>query len=228
MTKTKKGQFIELEFTGLHNGKVFDSNIEEDLKKVNENAKAEKMIIVIGEGMVVAGLDKALEDKELNKEYEIHLTHMEAFGERKRDLVKTLPLSVFSSQKVNPYPGATFFLDNFLVRVITVSGARVITDFNNPLAGKDLDYKFKITRIVDNDRERAESLFRFFFRMIPEFEITDKIIVKGEKPLEYAVNIYNDKFKNLLGKEIIFEEVKKKQEKEAKDKEKPLEKASNS
>ena len=66
---TKKKDFIEIKFTGCANSQIFDSNIEEDLKKINPDAKPEKTIIVIGEGMVVPGLDKALEDKELNKKF---------------------------------------------------------------------------------------------------------------------------------------------------------------
>ena len=46
-TQTKKNDFIELKYTGYANNEIFDSNIEEDLKKLNPKAKAEKFIIVI-------------------------------------------------------------------------------------------------------------------------------------------------------------------------------------
>ncbi len=208
MEKTKKGDFVELEFTGYHNGTVFDSNVDQELKKLDSSAKAEKIIAVIGESMVVKGLDRALEEKELGKEYEVHINHKDAFGPRRKELVKTLQLSVFSNHKINPVPGAVFYMDNYLVRVIAVSGARVITDFNNPLSGKDLDYKFKIVRIVDNENEKIESLFKFFFRNIPEYVVSDKILVKGPKHLGYFIEIYSEKFKSLVGKELVFEEIK--------------------
>ena len=38
MTRTKKNDFIEIKFTGYANGKVFDSNIEEEAKKINQEA----------------------------------------------------------------------------------------------------------------------------------------------------------------------------------------------
>ena len=50
---TKRNDFIEIEFTGYQDGKVFDSNIKEDLKQLNPEAKAdEKTIIVIGNNAV--------------------------------------------------------------------------------------------------------------------------------------------------------------------------------
>ena len=206
MTFTKKGDFVEIKYSGFHDGKVFDSNISEDLKKINPEAKPEKTIVAIGEGMVVPGLDKALENKEVGKKFEVHVLYKEGFGERKRDLVKTIPLHVFTAQKINPQPGATFFMDNMLVRIITISGARVVTDFNNPLSGKDLDYEFTIVRKVEDDKEKVETLFDYYLKSVPKFEIKDNdIIVRGEEKLQHFTDTYKDKFKELLGKDIKFE-----------------------
>lgn len=215
--KTKKGDFVEIEFTGYQDGKVFDSNIKEDLKQLNPNAEAnEKTIIVIGQGMVVKGLDKDFEDKEIGKQYEVHIPYKEGFGERKRELVKTIPLNAFTKQKINPFPGQTLVMDNMLARVITISGARVITDFNNPLAGKNLDYKFKIKRKVIDEKERAEALFKFFLHLKkPNLEIEDnKVMIKGPKPLENFVNNFKSKFKEIMGKDLEFKEEEEKEEKE--------------
>ena len=209
MEDTKKNDFIELKYTGKTNEKIFDTNVEEDMKQLDPKGKVEKTIIVIGQGMVMPGLDKALEGKELSKKYEITLSPKEGFGERKRELVKTIPLKAFTEQKVNPFPGMVLTLDNFLVRIIAVSGARVITDFNNPLAGKELHYIFTIERIITDDKEKAESLFKVFFKFVPEFEINEKLIIRGPKQFEPIVHAYQTKFKELLNKEAIFEEVKK-------------------
>jgi len=217
MMKTIKGDFVEIEFIGYHDGNVFDSNIPEELKKINPEAKAEKTILIIGQSMVVKGLDKALEGKELGKDYEVHIQYKEGFGERKRELVKTIPLSVFTQQKIDPKPGATLILDNMLARIITISGARVITDFNNPLSGKDIDYKFKITRIVTDEKEKLEAYFKFFLRLEkPDFTLEEKkVTLKGPKPLEGVVNTFKEKFEEIFGKDLEFElEGDKKKEEE--------------
>jgi len=98
MEATRKGDFVELKFTGYSNGQVFDSNIEEDLKKMQVEKKPEPTIVIIGQGMLVSGLDAALEGKEIGKEYEIRLGPKEAFGERNPGLLKTIPLKVFTEK----------------------------------------------------------------------------------------------------------------------------------
>ena len=215
---TKKKDFIELKYTGYANGEAFDSNIEEDLKKISEKSKPVKTIVAIGEGMVVKGLDKQLEGKEIGKEYRVNIDRKDAFGERKRELIKTIPLKSFIEKKVNPRPGMVLVLDNYLVKIIAVSGARVITDFNNPLAGKNISYKFIIVRKVKDDREKAEAIFETVFKFVPEFEVKDKIIVKGPKALEGFVKEASSGFKEIMGKELSFEEKKEEtKEKELKE-----------
>ncbi len=207
---TKRNDFIEIEFTGYANGEIFDSNVEEDLKKIDGKAKPEKMIVVIGQGMVVKGLDNALEGKEFNKSYEVSFSYREGFGERNRSLIRVMPLSAFSEQKVYPQPGMVFALDQHLVKIIAVSGARVTADFNNPLAGKDIRYRFKILKKVEEKKDKAETLFKLFFKFIPEFEIKENnVVVKLPKGLESMISHISEKFKEISGMELSFQELKK-------------------
>jgi len=203
--KVKKGDFIEIKFTGYSNGKVFDSNIEEDLKEIAPEAKASETVISVGHGMVVPGLDKALEGKEIGKSYEIDVPYQEGFGPRKKDLVKIIPLKAFTEKNVNPRPGVMLALDNYLVKILAVSGARVTVDFNSPLAGKDLEYKFTIVKRVTDVEKKARTLFEVLFRFVPEFEVKDKIIIMGPKSFENIAKIYSKKFKEIVGKELGFE-----------------------
>ena len=63
-------------------------------------------------------------------------------------------------------------------------------------------------------KEKAESLFTFFLGFSPEFEIKDdRIIAKGQKNIAPFIEYNKEKFKELLKKEIIFEETKEKEEK---------------
>lgn len=215
--KVKKEDFVEIRYTGYANNEVFDSNVPEDLKKINSKAKPREIIVIVGQGMMVKGLDKALEDKEIGKDYEVNVSVKEGFGERKRELIKTIPLRIFTEKKVQPRPGMVLNLDNALAKIIAVSGARVITDFNNPLAGKELKYKFKIVRKVTKEDEKVKTVLELLFKFVPEHEIKEKeIIVKGPKGLGPFVDMVKEKFRELIGKGLVFEEVKLK-EKEKKE-----------
>lgn len=216
----KKKDFVEIKFTGYANGELFDSNIKEELKKLDAKTEPKKTIVSVGEGMILKGLDNALEGKEIGKEYGVSFGPKEGFGERKKELVKTIPLKVFHEKKVNPQPGMVFNIDDYLVKIVSVSGGRVLADFNNPLAGKDIKYRFTITKIVEDEKEKCESVFDSIFRMVPPFEIKEKeVIVKGPKGFDIFINAFNAKFKELIGKELKFEEMKPRETKKEEKKE---------
>src|SRR3989344_5253726 len=153
MTLQKK-DFIEIKFTGkTKDGEIFDSNIEGDLKKSNLSIKPEPIVFCIGEGMFLEGIDKFLEGKEIGN-YKIELPPEEAFGRRDQRLIQMIPIKVFFDHKSNPMPGAIFQFDGKIGKVLTVSGGRVIVDFNNPLAGKQVRYNVDVLRKVDSLDEK--------------------------------------------------------------------------
>ena len=214
MSLTNKNDFVELKFTGSADGKIFDSNILEDLKKLNDKATPEKTVIIIGQKMVVKGLDEYLEGKELNKEYNLSIKPKDAFGPRRMELVRTMPLKVFHEQKIQPIQGASFIFDNQLAKVIAVSGARVTTDFNNPLAGKNISYRFTISRVVTDLKEKTETVCKLILRHVPEISVeNESIIIKGPKILEDFIKQSQPKFKEFLGKDVSFKESEDKKEK---------------
>lgn len=198
------GDFVELKYTGFIDGKAFDSNDPEQFKE--ETRKDVKpLAVIVGQRFVVPGLDKALVGKEIGKTYNAHVMPEEAFGVRQANLVKTFPLKVFHQQKINPVPGMTLMLDNMPVLIRAISGARVMVDFNNPLAGKEIDYSFELVRKIEGLEEKALAFFYGFFRMKPSLECTDKVVLKGIKSLEPFVNLAKDRFKELVGAELVFQ-----------------------
>ena len=204
----QSGDCIEIKFTGFSDGKPFDSNVAEDLKKINEKAETERTIIFVGKRMVVPGLDNSFVGKKLKTEYKIKVSPSEGFGLRRNELVKTIPLKVFMQQRVQPIPGSAFILDNQLARIIAVSGARVITDFNNPLSGKELDYKYTILHKVTDLKDRTESACKLLLRFVPELAVSGtEVTLKGPSVLKMFIEKNQDKFKQLIGVPIMFQEV---------------------
>lgn len=195
--------FIEIEFTGkIQNGEVFDSNIEEDIKAANLNVTASPFIYSLGQGMFLKGIDDFLIGKEPG-EYEIVLEPEKGFGLRDSKLIQTIPLKVFASQNVRPVPGAMFNFDGKIAKILSVSGGRVMTDFNNPLAGKTVEYKLKVLRVVEKPAEKADAFIEFLFRKKFDFEIKDKkIIVKAPEKMKTFIEMFKEKFSEVLGLEL--------------------------
>lgn len=195
----QKKDFIEIEFTGkTREGQIFDSNIKKDLKEINPKIKAKPLIFCLGEDMFLKGVDDYLIGKEVGK-YKIELTPENAFGKRDLTLVKMIPLKVFIQHKINPIKGSMLNFDGKMGKVLSVSGGRVLVDFNNPLAGKDVVYDVDIKRKVEDLNEKIKSFNEFLFRQNFKFEIKDKkVIYEVEEKLKQFVEMFKDKFKEIF------------------------------
>ena len=200
----KKGDFVEIEFTGkTSDGTIFDTNIKEDAKELNiKNVKS--LIISLGNKMFLEAIDEFLLDKEIGKNYSISLTPDKAFGKRSPEMIRLMPIGMFHKQKVNPQIGMAFNFDGQIGKVISVSGGRVRVDFNNPIAGKDVIYNIKILRKVDDINEEVKAVMDFFFKREFFFEINEKdkkilISLKQEEiQLKQLFELLKDKFEEIL------------------------------
>jgi FKBP-type peptidyl-prolyl cis-trans isomerase 2 len=199
----QKNDFIEIEFTGrIKDGEVFDSNISEELKKLNPNQKAKPFIFSLGQDMFLNGIEEFLIGKD-NEKYEIELKPEKAFGLRNPSFVQMIPLKVFIEHQIRPIPGAVLTFDNKMGKVLTVSGGRIMVDFNNPLAGKEVIYNIHILRKIEDMNEKIKSLNEFLFRRDFNFVIEDKkLILNVDKGFKAFVELFKDKFKEMLELDI--------------------------
>jgi len=213
--KVKKNDFIEIEFTGTSNNQIFDTTNPKEAEQMGVDPKNTKpLIISVGNEMMLKGFDDSLEGKELNKEYSINLTPEKAFGKRDPQLIKTIPIKVFHEKNINPMPGMPLQLDNAIVKVISVSGGRVMVDFNNPLAGKDVEYTFKINKKISDDKEKINALQDYFFKQKFEFEIKDKKVIFKDDKIKPLIEMMNERFKQMTGFDFEVEDKKEKSVKE--------------
>ena len=132
-----KHDFLELEYSGKikDTDDVFDTTVEKVAKDnniFNSNIKYGPVIICVGEHQVITGLDEELIGKDLGK-YTINIPMEKAFGKKDGKLLKLIPLRKFKKEKIQPMPGLQVQVDESTGIVKTVSGGRVIVDFNHPL-----------------------------------------------------------------------------------------------
>ena len=71
-----------------------------------------------------------------------------------------------------------------------------------------LEYKIKVLKKVEDLNEKVEALNKFFFSRKLKFEIKDKkLIFEVEKKLLPLVNLFQEKYKDLLGIDIEVKEL---------------------
>ncbi len=215
----QKKDFIEIEFTGRikDTGNVFDSNVREELEKIhqghNHPVEAKPLIYCLGEGMFLGGVDEHLIGKEIGK-HTIELPSEKAFGKRQRELVKMIPMKFFVQHKINPVQGAVLNFDGKLGKILSVSGGRVLVDFNHLLAGKDVVYEINVKRIIQDIEEKIKAFNSFIFKQDLKFSIAQdnkKVIYEipeSEKQLKIFVGIFKEKFKEIFGMELEIKEDK--------------------
>jgi len=213
----KKKDFIEIEFTGkVKDGEIFDSNSKEDIKEANLNVKPKPFIFSLGEGMFLKAIDDFLTGKDIGK-YEIELEPEKAFGIRQSQLIQVMPMKVFNEQKINPVQGAMFNFDGRIAKILSVSGGRVMVDFNNPLSGKTVQYKINVLKKVDDINKKVKAFNEFLFQKDFKFEIKDKkIIIEVEKPMLKFVEMFEKKFEEVFGLKLEVKEIQEKKAEESK------------
>jgi len=174
----KKSDFIEIDYTAMdkESGKLFDTTREKDAKEnqiFNPKAQYKPITICIGENQVLDGLDEFLINKEQDKEYEVEISPEKGFGKKDPKLFRMMPAKEFKKQKITPFPGLQVRLDNLMGTIRTVSGGRIMVDFNHPLAGHTLLYKITTHKLVKDDKQKIIS-FLSFITPNPEVSIKEK------------------------------------------------------
>jgi len=205
----KKNDFIEIEFTGkVKQGEVFDSNVKEQIKKTGANTPAKPFIFPLGQGMFLKAIDEFLIGKKEKQKYSVELSAEQAFGKRNPQAIRLIPLAVFKQHKINPYPGAVFNFDGKIAKVLSVSGGRIMVDFNHPLSGKDVNYDINVLRKVTDINEQINAISDFLFKKQFKFEIKQKkLIFSVEKQMVKFVELFKQKFKDIFDLELEVKEI---------------------
>lgn len=225
MTKIKNNDFIEIEYTGSlkDEGTVFDTT---DKKAAEENGLDENItdfgpiIVCVGENQILKGIDSFIEGKEPG-EYELEIKPEEGFGKKDGKMIQLIPTSKFKKQQITPVPGLQINIDGMIGTIKTVTGGRTIVDFNHPFSGKDLHYKVKVNRIVEEAAEQIKSLLYLKYQLKDtEVAVEDtKATISSDVPKELQEMIKEDITRLTKVKDVEFgkktEKIKKEKDNES-------------
>jgi FKBP-type peptidyl-prolyl cis-trans isomerase 2 len=175
----KEKDFVKIDFDVYSNGKLAQSTNQ----KTAENAGLPKaktympQTMVVGKGFFLNALDEDMLKAKENEKRTIELSVEDAFGKRKKDLIKTFPKSVFDEKKLRAVTGMVYDFNGMFGTVKSVVGGRVMVDFNNPYAGKEIKVEYTINSVVTDVKERLELVFITILKMP---NTIFKILVEGK------------------------------------------------
>jgi len=163
----KPGDFVEVDYVGRikDTGQVFDVTKEKIAKKenvYNPKTSYKPVVLIVGADFIIKGLDEGLRGMKVGEKKKVDVPPSKAFGDRKENMIKTIPLAKFKEQNLDPLPGAVVNIGNLRGRIVSVSGGRVRVDFNHPLAGKTLEYEIEIKSVVKEKLAKVKAIVKYF------------------------------------------------------------------
>ncbi|MBI4360946.1 peptidylprolyl isomerase [Candidatus Micrarchaeota archaeon] len=205
--KVQQNDLVELEYSAKADGRVFDTTFSDEAKKAgifNEKSKYGPVLVAVGKKQVISGLDEALLGVDEGKPVSASFTPEKAFGERRADLVGLIPLQRFRENNLDPQPGQVVELDGRPAKIQSVSGGRVRVDFNSDLAGKTVDYSFKVLKVFRSPEEKVQALSKWLGDAA-KAEFKDGVVsVSLSLKKDQAADVVMKKFRFLEG---VFAEV---------------------
>ncbi|MCD6483240.1 MAG: peptidylprolyl isomerase [Candidatus Aenigmarchaeota archaeon] len=173
----KDGDIVYIHYIGTvkETGEVFDITDKEKAKELNVyNPKVEygPIPIIIGGKFILPTLEEEIKKMGVGEEKEVELPPEKAFGNRSKELIRSFSYNDFQKQGITPRAGEWITINNLRGRIISVSGGRVMVDFNHPLAGKTLHYKIKVVKKVEKPEEKVKAILEFYMKKIAnDFDI---------------------------------------------------------
>lgn len=197
------GDFVKISYTGkLENGDVFDTTDAEVAKQHGiyaEGIDYSPVVIVVGESMVVKGLDEDLIGRNVGYKGTVVIPPEKAFGPRNPELVEVVPTRRFEKR---PVPGMRVTVDNKTGTVESVIGGRVRVDFNLPYAGKTITYDYTLEEIIDAPISKIKGLIQYYLHK--DFPVSIKRgVTRIEVPYEFAFNQTVQYYKGVLAEKIM-------------------------
>lgn len=177
-----KGDVVWIDYEGWilnPNGTrtLFDTTRAEAAKKADrfdEKKVYQEFPIIVGHGRILPGLDEALLTAEIGKEATIRIPPEKGAGERDPKLVELHPLREFLKQEIHPDVGMEVSLGGRKGTITQVTGGRVRVDYNNPLAGRTIEYTFKVTKKAETVEEKLRAILEMDYGLAEQFKIDVK------------------------------------------------------
>lgn len=125
---------------------------------LDQSSEDSPLAFIFGRGMLIPGLEKALEGKAAQDTLNTLVPAAEAYGERHDGLIQTVPKSLFGEQEVTlgmQFRATTDHGEQSVI-IIEITDDEVTVDGNHPLAGMDLSFEVTVVAVRDATAEELD------------------------------------------------------------------------
>ncbi|MET1159697.1 MAG: peptidylprolyl isomerase [Thermoprotei archaeon] len=159
----KEGDFVLIEYTVRvkETGNIVDTTNEEIARKENiydPNRVYGPTLIVIGRKWINPVVEEEIAKSDIGAEITVEVPPEKAFGRRDPSKVKVFSLREFRRRGIDVSVGEVIDFGGVKGVVKSISGGRVVVDFNHPLADKTLVYTVKIVAKLEDLVDKVKAL----------------------------------------------------------------------
>ena len=193
----QKGDFVLVELTGRveETGEVFETTDAEAARSAGiykEDGVYGPRVVVVGEGWVLKGLDQGLPGLKLGEDAKVEVKPTDAFGERDPEKIRIVRYRVLRSKGIDPRFGAQVEFEGRPAVVRSIGAGRVQLDYNHPLAGRELVYDVKVSKMFETEEEKIRALI--------QRRIT------GIDPEKFRLRVTKNKVRIEIPEEVLYTE----------------------
>ena len=141
---SNEGKKVKVHYVGtLDDGTKFDSSRDRN----------EPLEFTCMAGQMIRGFDAAVKNMEVGQVVDVHIPAAEAYGERRDDLMQTVPVSMLPGAE-NLSAGDKVMLASpsgqpFPATVAKVENGNITFDMNHEMAGKDLNFNIELLEVAE-------------------------------------------------------------------------------
>ena len=138
------GKKVKVHYVGtLDDGTKFDSSRDRN----------EPLAFTCMAGQMIKGFDAAVDQMTVGETRNVHIPAAEAYGERRNDLMQTVPVSMLPGAE-NLSTGDKVMLASpsgqpFPATVAKVEDGNITFDMNHEMAGKDLNFNIELLEVAE-------------------------------------------------------------------------------
>ena len=162
----EEGTIVHVDYE-LYNGESGDliettrEAVAKEHEMHQEGRSYTPMVCVVGGGNLIPGFEAVLADAKANKEIEVTIEPVDAYGEKDPQQIETISIDKLIRAVKDPnslYIGAPVNIGNRQGYLSYLAAGRARIDYNHPMAGKTLKYSFKVVKVVEGKEEQVMAL----------------------------------------------------------------------
>lgn len=157
----EKGSLLMVDYTArIKDGEVFDTTREYDAKAAGlDSGKAYgPMLVSVGEGWVLRGLDEALAGAETDRDIHAEVPPEKGFGAMSTSKIRVMRSRRLGDDEEKVSVGDEVEIDGRRGVIRLMASGRIKVDFNHKYAGKTLVYDARVVKVLESDEEKISAM----------------------------------------------------------------------